>query len=337
MKFSFYSDYYDIVTTVIPRAYTENEVDITSQIFTESHKEQPPAFFNLSTVNGKSYAFELLDTTPAQRYFSNNNGNFQQFHIEQQLVIKELKVELGHSRNELTRLREENDQLRSDKLSKKEGTFLDRIYCNPNYTNNNNPLSVHQNTYNKSDHFPISINIEINNNNQKNNNIKYSNLPWTLCKETLETVTIHKELDKILEENKPNINTLEDWIKLKQKLRTYLKIKQLPLPLLLQNLPIKLLQAMVSSFQLPVNKTEETIKRIGTQLALLTETNFNGFNHHKTMFNFERIDHGSGKGTGIAIENRDTRKGHISINYKDDDGRILSIKNSLIQKIWIFR
>ncbi|KAN0008873.1 hypothetical protein ACTFIU_009539 [Dictyostelium citrinum] len=103
---------------------------------------------------------------------------------------------------------------------------LDRIYCNPNYTNNNNPLSVHQNTYNKSDHFPISINIEINNNNQTNNNIKYSNLPWTLCKETLETVTIHKELDKILEENKPNINTLEDWIKLKQKLRTYLKIKQ---------------------------------------------------------------------------------------------------------------
>ncbi|KAN0032290.1 hypothetical protein ACTFIV_006172 [Dictyostelium citrinum] len=67
MRFSFYSDYYDIVTTLIPRAYTENEVDITSQIFTESHKEQPPVFFNLSTVNGKSYAFELLDTTPAQR------------------------------------------------------------------------------------------------------------------------------------------------------------------------------------------------------------------------------------------------------------------------------
>ncbi|KAN0016239.1 hypothetical protein ACTFIU_006202 [Dictyostelium citrinum] len=67
------------------------------------------------------------------------------------------------------------------------------------------------------------------------------------------------------------------------------------------------------------NKTEETIKRIGTQLTLLTETNYNGFNHQKTMFNFERIDHGSVKGTGIAIENRDTRKGHISINYKDDD------------------
>ncbi|KAM9941994.1 hypothetical protein ACTFIT_005364 [Dictyostelium discoideum] len=81
------------------------------------------------------------------------------------------------------------------------------------------------------------------------------------------------------------------------------------------------------------NKTEETIKRIGTQLALLTETNFNGFNHHKTMFNFERIDHGSGKGTGIAIENRDTRKGHISINFKDDDGRILSIKYNSFNSI----
>ncbi|KAN0018914.1 hypothetical protein ACTFIU_008848 [Dictyostelium citrinum] len=41
---------------------------------------------------------------------------------EQQQLIKELKVELGHSRNELTRLREENDQLRSDKLSKREGS-----------------------------------------------------------------------------------------------------------------------------------------------------------------------------------------------------------------------
>lgn len=81
------------------------------------------------------------------------------------------------------------------------------------------------------------------------------------------------------------------------------------------------------------NKTEETIKRIGTQLALLTETNFNGFNHHKTMFNFERIDHGSGKGTGIAIENRDTRKGQISINFKDDDGRILSIKYNSFNSI----
>ncbi|KAM9946053.1 hypothetical protein ACTFIT_004345 [Dictyostelium discoideum] len=51
------------------------------------------------------------------------------------------------------------------------------------------------------------------------------------------------------------------------------------------------------------------------------------------MFNFERIDHGSGKGTGIAIENRDTRKGHISINFKDDDGRILSIKYNSFNSI----
>ncbi|KAM9991454.1 hypothetical protein ACTFIZ_004870 [Dictyostelium cf. discoideum] len=51
------------------------------------------------------------------------------------------------------------------------------------------------------------------------------------------------------------------------------------------------------------------------------------------MFNFERIDHGSGKGTGIAIENRDTRKGNITINFKDNEGRILSIKYNSFQSI----
>ncbi|KAN0045432.1 hypothetical protein ACTA71_005810 [Dictyostelium dimigraforme] len=36
------------------------------------------------------------------------------------------------------------------------------------------------------------------------------------------------------------------------------------------------------------------------------------------------MDHGEGKGTGMAIVNRDTRKGYLSINFQDEDGRLPS-------------
>ncbi|KAN0032865.1 hypothetical protein ACTFIV_006797 [Dictyostelium citrinum] len=44
---------------------------------------------------------------------------------EQQELIKDLKSELSYSRSEIARVREENEQLRNDKSSKREGTFLD--------------------------------------------------------------------------------------------------------------------------------------------------------------------------------------------------------------------
>ncbi|KAM9994453.1 hypothetical protein ACTFIZ_012924 [Dictyostelium cf. discoideum] len=44
------------------------------------------------------------------------------------------------------------------------------------------------------------------------------------------------------------------------------------------------------------------------------------------MFNYEKIDHGDGKCTGVSIENRNLAKGFLTLNFKDNEGRLLSVK-----------
>ncbi|EAL71983.1 hypothetical protein DDB_G0269266 [Dictyostelium discoideum AX4] len=106
---------------------------------------------------------------------------------------------------------------------------LDRIYCKPTMVGSN-PLRVHEDIYNKSDHTPISIDLKMNNNSANDiniNNIKIEKLPWTLCKETLADPTIHEEISQIIENNKQYINTLDDWIHFKNyTIRHHLKKQQ---------------------------------------------------------------------------------------------------------------
>ncbi|KAN0043399.1 hypothetical protein ACTA71_011051 [Dictyostelium dimigraforme] len=103
---------------------------------------------------------------------------------------------------------------------------LDRIYCHPSLIESNYKLTIHDTVFNKSDHYPISITIKLSK-KSTSTETKLERLPWTLSKEVLNNKQIHEGITNLINSNKNNIKTLDNWLHFKNKIiREYLKKEQ---------------------------------------------------------------------------------------------------------------